>query len=197
MKNKLILTFFLLSNLTLSGFNNERKDEVSVKEDQTFKIYEKKADLYLQRNIFNGTPIEGWMLAKSAKKTYDSTGVILPLELVLSQAQWESGMGLRGKSPKKNPFNIGEWGDTTVISFKTTEKGVGYYYLLMAENYLKCKTLDQLLDNFVNCNGHRYAKSEKYEQKIKNQYRFIKSWLDKNYLTNDSTHCLAIQDINN
>jgi len=197
MKNKIILLLFLLITITLNGADKKSKNTQLIEENNTFTIYQEKADLYLKRKYFKGTPITGQMLAKSAKKAYDSTGILLPLELALSQAQWESDMGLKGKSPKKNPFNIGEWGDTTVIKFKTTEKGIEYYYLLMTKNYLKCKTVDELLNNFVNCNGHRYAKSEKYEQKIKNQYRFIKTWLDKNYLTNDSTHCLTIQNIDN
>lgn len=173
MINKLILLFFILTSLTKIDVNIT-ETEVEPKE---FIGYKEKADLYLKRKHFKGTPIKSDMLYNSAKKVYDSTGVIVPIELVLSQAQWESGMGLRGRSPKTNPFNVGEYGDCTVIRFKTTEEGIEAYYYLMATKYLKCKTVDELLSDFVNCDGYRYAYGKKYESRVKNQYYFIKKWL--------------------
>jgi len=146
-----------------------------------FQHYKEKADLYLSRKHFINTPITGDMLFNSAKKVCDSTGILVPLELVLAQAQLESGMGLKGKSPQKNPFNIGEYGSKTVIKFNSTKQGVEAYYFLMAEKYLKCSTINELLDNFVNCNNHRYASSKDYEKKIKNQYYFIRRWLKSNF----------------
>lgn len=196
MRNKIILILFLLVNLNSNGITGGG-DETTKKEKNTFVTYKQKADLYLKRNHFKGTPINGDILSQSAKKVYDSTGILVPLELVLSQAQWESGMGLRGRSPKTNPFNIGEYGNETVVKFKTTKEGVEAYYYLMATKYLKCKTVEELLNDFTNCNGYRYAYGKKYENRVKNQYNFIKKWLNNNYLTNDSTSCLTIQNMDN
>jgi hypothetical protein len=145
-----------------------------------FADYEKRADLYLSKETFEGTPLTGSILSTCARNTYDSTGIIIPLELALSQAQWESSMGRKGLSPKKNPFNVGEWDRGTMITFETTEEGVQAYYNLIANDYLMNRDVDDLLENFVNVNGHRYASSPDYETKISNQFNYIRRWIDKN-----------------
>lgn len=149
---------------------------------QFFYDYEKRGQLYLDRDCFNGTPISGKLLKDCAKNTYDSTGIIVPLELALSQAQWESGMGLKGRSPKNNPYNIGEWNTLgiTTMHFHSTEQGVQTYYYLIAKKYLNNKNIQKLLINFVNLNGHRYAHSKTYEHNIKKQYHYISRWIEKN-----------------
>lgn len=147
--------------------------------DSTLIQYAADADLYLARPEFAGTPITGDMLALACANAYDSTGILLPVELALAQCQWESGMGLKGKSPKRNPYNIGEYDSGTVMWFKSTFDGVQAYYYFMCKDYLKCSTLDELFTNFVNCSGHRYASGE-YEEHVPQQYYYIKKWLDKN-----------------
>ena len=148
--------------------------------DSVFTEYKDKANLYLSREEFKGTPIKGEMLALAAENAYDSTGILLPVELCLAQCQWESGMGLKGKSPTNNPFNIGEYDSGTVMWFDNTFSGVQAYFYFMTINYLPCSTIDELFKDFVNCGGHRYA-SGKYEEHIPNQYYYITQWLEKNY----------------
>jgi hypothetical protein len=144
--------------------------------DSTFTDYENRANIYLDRPIFEGTPLNGGLLSHCARNAYDSTGILVPLELVLAQAQWESGMGREGRSPINNPFNVGEWDDKTVEWFSSTEEGVQRYYYLMARHYLSCKTVEQLLFDFTNCDGRRYATSN-YELHVGEQYHYIKNWL--------------------
>jgi hypothetical protein len=146
--------------------------------DSVFTEYENKANLYLGRDEFEGTPIKGEMLALAAENAYDSTGILLPVELCLAQCQWESGMGLKGRSPKNNPFNIGEYDSGTVMWFDNTFEGVQAYYYFMTTNYLPCKSVDELFVNFTNCDGNRYA-SANYEEHVPKQYNFIVRWLDK------------------
>lgn len=148
--------------------------------DSVFTEYEEKANLYLSREEFEGTPIKGEILALAAENAFDSTGILLPVELCLAQCQWESGMGLKGKSPKNNPFNIGEYDSGTVMWFDNTFEGVQAYYYLMTTKYLSCSSIHELFENFVNCSGHRYA-SGSYEEHVPNQYYFIVNWLEKNY----------------
>lgn len=148
--------------------------------DSTFKEYERRATIYLSRPIFNGTPLKGHMLALCARNAYDSTGVVLPVELALAQAQWESGMGREGKSPKNNPFNLGEHDNGTVKWFKSTFEGTQSYYYWMCKTYLKCKNVDDLFVNFVNCDGNRYASHVNYESIIRDQYYINKKWIDEN-----------------
>lgn len=148
--------------------------------DSTFTEYADKANLYLSREEFEGTPIKGEMLALAAENAYDSTGILLPVELCLAQCQWESGMGLKGKSPTNNPFNVGEYDSGTVMWFDNTFDGTQAYFYFMTTKYLSCSTISDLFKNFVNCNGKRYA-SGKYEEHVPQQYYFIVQWLEKEY----------------
>ncbi len=149
--------------------------------DSTFKDYAVRANLYLSRPIFKGTPLNGDMMALAARNAYDSTGILLPVELALVQAQWESGMGREGKSPKNNPYNIGEFDETTTVMwFNSTFDGVQKYYYTMCSEYLRCRTVEQLLVNFVNCGGLRYSPKDSYERHIHNDYVYIKRWINKN-----------------
>jgi len=145
--------------------------------DSVFLEYQLRADLYLSRPAFNGSPVTGELLALAAYNAYDSTGILLPVELCLAQCQWESGMGLRGKSPTNNPFNIGEYDRGTVLWYDSTFEGTQAYFYFMTNNYLSCSTIDELFKNFVNCAGYRYASSD-YESHIPEQYYFIKRWID-------------------
>ncbi len=148
--------------------------------DSVFSEYTIKANKYLGREKFEGTPIKGEMLALAAENAYDSTGILLPVELCLAQCQWESGMGLKGKSPKNNPFNVGEYDRGTVMWFDNTFEGTQAYFYFMTTKYLKCRTISELFKNFVNCAGKRYASGSKYEEHVPKQYYFIVQWLDEN-----------------
>lgn len=146
--------------------------------DSVFLDYEMRADLYLSRPEFKGSPITGAILSLAAHNAFDSTGILLPVELALAQGQWESGLGLKGRSPINNPYNVGEYDNGTVLWFNNTFEGVQAYYYLMTRNYLKCKPLKLLFKTFTNCSGHRYASAD-YETHVPKQYYYIKRWLKK------------------
>ena len=82
-------------------------------------------------------------------------------------------MGREGKSPTNNPFNIGEGDVRTTKWFNSTFEGTQAYYYYMCRNYLKCRSIDELFVNFVNCSGKRYASGD-YELHVPNQYYVIK-----------------------
>ena len=138
--------------------------------------YEVKADKYFKR--FK-TPMTGKMLRTAAESTYKKTKVQVPLELALSQAQFESMMGTKGRNPSTNPYNVGEFDEGTKIKFKTMDEGVQRYFDLMSKDYLRTNTLDNLLTNFVNYQGNRYASDKDYEKKIKAQVEFIRKYWAK------------------
>lgn len=148
--------------------------------DSTFSDYEKRANVYLSRGTFKGTPLSGELLTLCARNTYDSTGILVPIELVLLQAQFESSMGREGRSPKRNPFNLGESTKGTTMWFETTFDGVQAYYYLVANKYLKCKSVEELLLDFTRCDGKRYAENPDYENLVSSEYLRIKRWIDKN-----------------
>lgn len=160
-----------------SGSTMTEEERRQHKNDSIRISYSIQAQKYLDRKVFKSTPLTGEMLAQCAVQTYDSTGILVPVELVLAQAQVESGMGRLGRSPVNNPFNIGEWNERTVTVFKSTRQGVQSYFNRMASDYLQCQSVDGLLQNFVNCQGYRYAGSKTYERKIRNQIKFIKRFL--------------------
>lgn len=146
--------------------------------NKIYKDYKKKADKYLARDIFKGTPITGKMLADAALNAFNEYGVLVPLELALAQGQWESRLGTdkTHRNPITNPFSVGEYDTHTHMRFNSTKEGVEAYYNLMAKDYLKYHDMDELLDNFVNKNGDRYASDKEYEKKIKSTIKKIKSY---------------------
>lgn len=148
--------------------------------DSIFNEYENRANIYLSQKKFENSPIKGFMLSTCAKDAYLVTGIFLPVELALAQAQLESSMGTKGRSPDTNPYNIGEYDSITVMSFKNTYEGVRSYYKYMTRDYLKCRPIDILLKNFRNCKGYRYASAENYEKEISRLYFSIEEYINKN-----------------
>lgn len=153
--------------------------------DSVFSDYEKRAKIYLTSKYPN-SPIEPGMLALAAHNAYDSTGILVPVEFALTQAQLESSMGTKGRSPVNNPFNIGEYDSGTVMWFDSTFDGIQAYYYFVTRNYLKCKSLDMLFKNYTNCNGHRYASKPTYEVEVKKQYLYILNFIDKKISSKES-----------
>ncbi len=147
-----------------------------------FIEYAKKADLYLEREIFKGTSIKGKELAKAAQIAFVTTGHFIPVEFALAQLQFESMGGTKGRSAKNNPFNVGEFDDGTTLTFNEPQEGLNAYFGLIAQDYLgDHNTLDGLLsDGFINKSGNRYASDPEYEQKIFKQMMFIDRFFQKN-----------------
>lgn len=142
-----------------------------------FTQYEQDAQKYLDRPVFEGTPLSGKILADAARNTYITTGKFVPIDLALSQAQMESHMGTRGRNPKTNPYNVGEFDSGTKNRFKNTQDGVNAYYNLMANDYLSKSTPDDLMYSFVNKNGNRYASNTDYEKLVGQQRQYINKYL--------------------
>lgn len=152
----------------------------NAKIDVMFESYKRRADIYLSQDKWKETPLTGEMFSNGARQAYEKYNILVPVELALAQAQFESHFGTTGRSAKNNPFNVGEYSDRTVLEFDSSEEGVNAYFNLMATDYLNDKTVEQLLKNFVNYNGKRYASGKDYERKIKNQIFYNKKWIDKN-----------------
>lgn len=158
--------------------------------DSVFNDYEKRAEIYLSQ--YN-TPIEAGMLRLAAYNAYDSTGILLPVELALTQAHLESALGTKGRSPANNPYNVGENDSGTVKWFTSTFEGVQAYYYLMTKNYLKCKSVSTLLKSFTNCNGKRYASNPNYEHDIKILINKIKTYTDAEIKKQKEINTISIQ----
>jgi hypothetical protein len=172
----------------MNSSDNGKVIETAIEDDIDWETYCKRADIYLSRGRFKSSPISGEILLNCARETYNSYGVFIPVELALAQAQFESGMGLKGRSPKNNPCNLGEYSNKTVLRYKSTNDGMLAYYKLIAINYLDCgrKTIFDLFSNkFKDVNGYKYAASNTYGTRMKKQYEFIVEWIDNKYYYNN------------
>ena len=107
-----------------------------------------------------------------ANEVNDSLGIVVPYELAISQALLETGLGSTGVGKNRNnPFSINS--SKGYRYYDKIEDGIRAYYYLMARRYLKCRTYEQLLTNFVNCNNKRYAEYKGYENDLKNQIKYF------------------------
>lgn len=137
------------------------KDE---KCDEYYKYLEKANSILSQYN----TKMTGTMLAEAWHSTMENYGVDVPVELALAQAHLESGFGVSDLATRKNnPYSLRS--GKSYATYKDLQSGINAYYKIMAKNYLKCKSIDQLLKNFSTCDGYRYAGSKNYEYKLKSQ----------------------------
>jgi hypothetical protein len=114
--------------------------------------------------------ITGNMMASSAKKTFQSTGRYVPPELALAQLALEGGLSTNPNAiPIKtnNPYNVGNWDKGKRTPFPNKQMGIDRYYSVIAKNYLSNnRNAEDILQNFTNTQGNRYASAENYEQNL-------------------------------
>lgn len=104
----------------------------------------------------------------------------IPVTFALAQGEVESHFGTTGLAYRTNSvWNVGAFDNYGLedIShkFSNPNDSVVPYLELLIQNYLPSKTVEDLLENFIDINGNRYATDKYYESKLKSTLKYIRS----------------------
>lgn len=110
------------------------------------------------------------------------------VRLPLAQGHIESHFGTKGTAAKTNSvWNVGAFDGYSAdkqirkgYGFKHPDYSIEPYLKLLTTRYLiEGKTEEELLDNFVDINGNRYASCEEYESKLRCKWNKMASISEK------------------
>ena len=102
------------------------------------------------------------------------------IKFVLAQGEIESHYATKGLGAKlNNVFNVGVFDgfkDSDISNcyrFDYPNQSIKPYLELLTERYLVDKVEMDLIENYVDINGNRYASDPNYESKLKERYIYI------------------------
>lgn len=151
----------------LTGGSVEFTDLDLTKQEDIDK-YSKICQKFINAKQPNPLGITGEMMSKGAVQAFQRYQKFVPAELALAQLVAEGGIGNKNPNVKpvrtKNPFNVGNTDSGSVEVQDSVQDGINRYYNLIAKDYLgKGRTAKDLITNFVNKSGNRYASAQNYE----------------------------------
>ncbi len=145
--------------------------DIDIMTNEGFQAYSEICQKFIDSRQPNPLGITGDMMATGAKTAYERYQRYVPPELALSQLALEGGIGNKDLNSRpirtKNPFNVGNTDDGSNVQQNDVQDGINAYYNLIARDYIgKGKTAKDLLVNFVNKSGNRYATAKGYESSL-------------------------------
>lgn len=169
--------------------NNQIKESQRLLEYNR-RLIESKRLIEAERNlIYNSLVSEVDSLIKSsapnskltAKSLVDSSiKYDTDLVFILAQGHIESHFGTKGLAKRTNSvFNVGAYDNYKFnkvhsrFKYEHPDESIEPYLLNLHKRYLTNKTTDDLLLDFTNNLGHRYATSPSYENSLRKMYDSI------------------------
>lgn len=133
----------------------------------------RKVSVFVARH-YPDSDIDGYYLAEKCLEY----GV--PPAFAIAQAHIESHFGKHGWAKQTNSvWNMGAYDNQRPITwYDSADSSIVPYLKTLKRDYLLNRTVDELLLNFVNVNGHRYASTPSYERELSFQYRHTQNILD-------------------
>lgn len=166
---KIIITIFIIIIL----------DVIFVRSSNTNKI---NNDYYNLCKIELINEVDSYIKKFAPKSEMTGTNIVnlclmynFDIPLALSQFHIESHFASYGVAKRTNNVaNVGNMDDGTILyKFNHPDESVEPYIKLMLKDYLNNKSIDELLNNFVNLHNKRYASDISYESKVKYKRNYI------------------------
>ena len=151
------------------------------KSDFWYAIYQERTELkYWSSKDSLVTAIDNYIITTAPESTVDGLFLLnkcqeynVDLVFVLAQATLESHFGTTGMAKKTNSvFNVGAYdgkSSHTISSkykYENPNLSIDPYLTLLNDSYLEGKSEEELLSNFVNKDGKRYASYKNYEKEL-------------------------------
>ena len=151
------------------------------KSDFWYAIYQERTELkYWSSKDSLVSAIDNYIITTAPESTVDGLFLLnkcqeynVDLVFVLAQATLESHFGTTGMAKKTNSvFNIGAYDGKSIHAISSKYKyenpnlSIDPYLTLLNDSYLDGKSEEELLNNFVNKHGKRYASYKNYEKEL-------------------------------
>lgn len=182
-----VTTISIMNCFSINKLNKHHKIEYleysyaydCVKEAQ-LKYYETKSLLCdaVQKYITEIAPssnLRGYAIVEECER-YN-----IDIKFVLAQGEIESHFATKGIGGKlNNVFNVGVFDGYTSSDVKSNYKydypnqSIKPYLELLTTRYLVNKLEEDLMNNYIDIDGNRYASDVNYERKLKERHTYIK-----------------------
>ena len=151
------------------------------KSDFWYAIYQERTELkYWSSKDSLVAAIDNYIITTAPESTVDGLFLLnkcqeynVDLVFVLAQATLESNFGTTGMAKKTNSvFNIWAYDGKSIHAISSKYKyenpnlSIDPYLTLLNDSYLDGKSEEELLNNFVNKHGKRYASYKNYEKEL-------------------------------